>query len=254
MKRKFNNMFRGKAPLMLLLGCLVIAAAVAGTLSLRNGTKEEPEQSQYIDLDTPKDDYVKATQTAEPPTEEESTENVVVNVQPTVEETTTEAVTEEPQTDVAATVEPEIEKPAVPKLHFSSDDKISWPVQGNVVLDYSMDSTIYFPTLDQYKCNPAIVIQGEVGTEVLCPVDAKVITIDHNEEIGDFMVLDLGDNYQAKIGQLKDIPVSIGDEVKAGDVLGCVADPTKYYVVEGSNVYFSMTKDGAPIDPLDYIQ
>ena len=46
--------------------------------------------------------------------------------------------------------------------------------------------------------------------------------------------------------------LSIGDEVKAGDVLGCVADPTKYYVVEGSNVYFSMTKDGAPIDCLLY--
>ena len=39
-----------------------------------------------------------------------------------------------------------------------------WPARGNVLLDYSMDSTIYFPTLEQYKCNPGLVIQSEVST------------------------------------------------------------------------------------------
>ena len=42
--------------------------------------------------------------------------------------------------------------------------------------------------------------------------------------------------------------------LQAGAVIGKVAEPTKYYVVEGANLYFSMTKDGVPIDPLDYIQ
>lgn len=117
-----------------------------------------------------------------------------------------------------------------------------------------MESTIYFPTLEQYKCNPSIVIQSDVNTPVKSPCDAKVIAVGENEELGNFIVVDLGDNYQAKFGQLKEIAVAAGETVKTGEVLGYVAEPTKYYVVEGSNLNFSMTKEGIAVDPLDYIQ
>ena len=43
---------------------------------------------------------------------------------------------------------------------FMEDDGMGWPVPGNVVLNYSMDKTIYFSTLSQYKYNPAIVISA----------------------------------------------------------------------------------------------
>lgn len=48
-------------------------------------------------------------------------------------------------------------------LDFADTDKLSWPVTGNIVLGYCMDTTTYFPTLDQYKVNPANVIQSEVS-------------------------------------------------------------------------------------------
>ena len=38
--------------------------------------------------------------------------------------------------------------------------------------------------------------------------------------------------------------------VAAGDVVGKVAKPTIYYTQEGTNVYYKLTKDGVPIDPL----
>ena len=46
----------------------------------------------------------------------------------------------------------------------------------------------------------------------------------------------------------------IGQIVEAGDVLGVVAQPTKYYVVEGPNMYLEMQYQGGPVDPLDYIR
>ncbi len=55
-----------------------------------------------------------------------------------------------------------------------------------------MDQTIYFPTLDQFKCNPGIVIQAEVSDPVAAPANAKVLEVGSNEEIGNFVVLDLG--------------------------------------------------------------
>jgi len=39
-----------------------------------------------------------------------------------------------------------------PPLSFSAEtDKLLWPIAGNILVDYSMDKTVYFPTLDQYK-------------------------------------------------------------------------------------------------------
>ena len=73
-------------------------------------------------------------------------------------------------------------------LSYNGTDRLSWPVQGNVILDYSMDSTIYFPTLDQYKCNPALIIQGDVSEPVAAPAEAQVTEVGSNEEIGNYVV------------------------------------------------------------------
>ena len=139
-------------------------------------------------------------------------------------------------------------------LDFTDTDKLSWPVSGNIVLGYSMDTTTYFPTLDQYKVNPANVIQSEVSTPVSAPADARVVSVGTNEEIGNYVNLDLGNGYTAVCGQLKEIPVVENEYVHQGDLLGYVAEPTKYYTVEGTNVFFEFLKDGVPVDALDFLE
>ena len=139
-------------------------------------------------------------------------------------------------------------------LDFTDTDKLSWPVTGNIVLGYSMDTTTYFPTLDQYKVNPANVIQSEVSTPVSAPADARVVSVGTNEEIGNYVNLDLGNGYTAVCGQLKEIPVVENEYIHQGDLLGYVAEPTKYYTVEGTNVFFEFLKDGVPVDALDFLE
>ena len=139
-------------------------------------------------------------------------------------------------------------------LDFADTDRLSWPVNGNIVLGYSMDTTTYFPTLDQYKVNPANVIQSEVSTPVTAPADARVVSVGTNEEIGNYVNLDLGNGYTAVCGQLKEIPVVENEYVRRGDLLGYVAEPTKYYTVEGTNVFFEFLKDGIPVDALDFLE
>ena len=139
-------------------------------------------------------------------------------------------------------------------LDFTDTDKLSWPVTGNIVLGYSMDTTTYFPTLDQYKVNPANVIQSEVSTPVSAPADARVVSVGTNEEIGKYVDLDLGNGYTAVCGQLKEIPVVENEYVRQGDLLGYVAEPTKYYALEGTNVFFEFLKDGVPVDALDFLE
>lgn len=81
-------------------------------------------------------------------------------------------------------------------------------LRGNVLLDYSMDQTIYFPTLDQYKCNPGIVIQSDVSTLMGSASQCKDPEVGSNEEIGNYVVMDLGNEYTATCGQLKEVCVA----------------------------------------------
>jgi septal ring factor EnvC (AmiA/AmiB activator) len=117
-----------------------------------------------------------------------------------------------------------------------------------------MDSTVYFATLDQYKYNPAVIIAGDVNSKVFSVAPGQIVDISTNEVTGCTMTVDLGDGYNAVYGQLKELNFSVGDYVEAGHVLGYVSEPTKYFSVEGSNLYFEMTKDGTPIDPIEFFE
>jgi septal ring factor EnvC (AmiA/AmiB activator) len=65
--------------------------------------------------------------------------------------------------------------------------------------------------------------------------------------------MDIGSGYEVVYGQLKDVCVAEGYRVSEGDVIGCVSEPTKYYSVEGPNLYFQLLKDGEPVNPLEYL-
>ena len=139
-------------------------------------------------------------------------------------------------------------------LNFNDASRITWPVRGNGLLDYSMDQTIYFPTLEQYRCSPGIVIQGSIGEPVYAPANARVLETGTNEEIGTYVTLDFGNGYEAVCGQLSEVSAVPGEYLEQGQVLGYVAEPTKYYTIEGSNVFFELTQDGKAIDPMGYLE
>jgi len=146
------------------------------------------------------------------------------------------------------------EEPNITYTFSPETDDLLWPIAGNIILDYSMDKTVYFTTLDQYKYNPAVLIQGQVGQEVLCGADGKVDRILSNDELGTIVHVDFGDGYEGVYGQLKEIAVEEGSLVQPGVKLGVVSEPTHYFAKEGINVYFQILKDGEPVDPMDLLQ
>ncbi len=180
---------------------------------------------------------------------------------PEMEEETQVANTDEVEAEIEEEVEEEVEEKPQQKpeakpesLSFSAEDTLIWPVDGNVILNYSMDQTVYFATLDQYKYNPALVISGETGEPVLAAADGKVTAIGSDARLGNTLTVDLGDGYQTIYGQLQEIRVEEGQKLNQGDVIGYIEDPTKYYTVEGPNLYFQLLKDGKPENPLEYME
>ena len=137
-----------------------------------------------------------------------------------------------------------------PTLDFREEDGLVWPIVGDVLINYSMDKTIYFPTLQQYKYNPAIVIAATRGESITAAANGRVTSVEYDPVIGNMVVMDLGNGYELTYGQLENITVSEGSYVSVGDGIGTVASPTKYYSLEGTNVYFKLTKDGEPVNPM----
>ena len=164
----------------------------------------------------------------------------------------TDASEKEETVSIAETEDdtPAISTAMQPTLSFSDNDSLVWPVVGNILINYSMDKTIYFPTLDQYKYNPAIVIQANEGDMITAAAAGKVTSVFTDPQIGNAVTMDLGNGYEITYGQLTGILVSEGSYVSMGDMIAQVAAPTKYYSVEGTNVYFKLTKDGEPVNPM----
>lgn len=136
------------------------------------------------------------------------------------------------------------------ELNFSNE--IMRPVEGETLIPYSMDKSVYFQTLDQYKYNPAMIIKAEEGENVLACAEGKVTDIYNDAELGEVLVLELGDGYEAVYGQLTNIKVSVDDYVNAGDVIATVSTPTKYFSTEGSNLYFRLDSGETAVNPEDF--
>ena len=139
------------------------------------------------------------------------------------------------------------------EINFSEEDKLIWPVSGAVLMNYSMDKTVYFATLEEYKYNPALIIGGAVNDQVVSAGKGIVKSIDKTPQEGTTVTVDMGNGYEAIYGQLQNVQVKTGDSVEAKTVLGYLAEPTRYYSVEGCNLYFEFRKDGQPVDPLQYL-
>lgn len=200
----------------------------------------------------------KQKELAEQETQEE-TESVVNTVEPKSKEVDMEALqkermnagkTETKEETQAQTMEQTAETANL-NLHFPGE--IAWPIEGKVILNFSMDQTVYFETLKQYQYNPALIISGKVNDKVCSVCDGKVVSVLNDAKTGTTVTLDIGDGYQAVYGQLKEIPVATGEYVAKGQCIGYLSEPTKYYLSEGANLYFQILQEGNPVNPQDYL-
>lgn len=135
-------------------------------------------------------------------------------------------------------------------LSFDEEKGLRWPVDGDVIMNYSMSNVIYFQTLDQYKCNPAIIIQAKVGEDVLNAAKGIVSDISYNEETGNTVTVSIGDGYKVIYGQLENLNVKEGQTINESTVIGTIAEPTKYYIKEGTNLFFQVLQEDETVNPM----
>lgn len=223
---------REKSAAIGLVVCFIGMIAIVGMITFSQYQRKLEEQNQLAEAEM---------------TEENNDMDVPVQISNT-DAVQAELEQIEENTDIVQeTVQEEI-------LSFTVNDVLAWPMEGNVILGYSMDKTVYFSTLDQYKYHPAILIAGEVETSILAAADGKIESIQTSAQTGTTITMSLGNGYKAVYGQVKELTVQEGDTVSKGEKLGVLSAPTKYYSVEGPNLYFQVLKDETPVNPMEYME
>lgn len=211
------------------------------TQSKKTAGSEAGEESDELEEESGKTSKKQDKQTKETKTDSDGSKEGMFDE-------SEETMLREPEASeaLAATVQP--------VLNFGDEDQLVWPIVGNILINYSMDKTVYFPTLQQYKYNPAIVISANVGESIAAAAEGRVVSVSYDRQLGNTVVMDLGNEYELTYGQLDNITVSEGSYVVTGDIIGSVASPTKYYSTEGANVYFKLTKNGEPVNPISKLK
>lgn len=200
----------------------------------------------FWEVDSPGVDARLSSQTNEKVTAKEAGEDVV-------EEGDLHEKESELGEDEESAVETGVTDAVAVNYNFPSSMKMDWPLYGDLIMNFSMDKTIYFETLGQYRYNSALVIKAETGSNVHASANGVVKELYNSTELGNVVVLDIGEGYELIYGQLDNITVNVGDVVNSGDIFGTVAEPSVYYSSEGSNLYMKMTKDGVPVNPMDVL-
>lgn len=272
-KIEVKKMKKEKTIRLAIGGLLLTAVLVSGITVAQIDRKQSARTEENAHTETAQAVKKSTDSTEDEKTTQETAGNVAgqdtqaAQTQPDVSVSTqsdeVEAVADEVEAEIPETTETgaeaeETKETSAPVQaavgNFTEESVLSWPVEGSVAMDYSMDTTTYFQTLNVYKCNPAMIISAHVGDPVQAAADGTVSSIKVNEETGNTVTVDMGNGYEATYGQMTNLAVKEGDAVTQDTVLGYIEKATKYYTKEGDNLYFAVTKDGKPVDPVQYME
>ncbi|MBO5509343.1 MAG: M23 family metallopeptidase [Lachnospiraceae bacterium] len=280
---KLKSFFTTKGFYIALTVGVVAFAVLMGVYEYRSNEKKFLGDNA-IDLNKPYVEGVPATESLEPAdiasnvvdNKKNDTDNTKVNeaaIQKK-EDTTAEATEEEKKVETSSSVNSDaVENTSsdVQIAGFDGESELAWPLissgntagetdasgvvgSGNIVLPYSMDTTIYFETLGVYKCNPGVMLRGNEGENVYAVYGGTVTSVEETKEFGTVVTVDMGNGYEAKYGQLMNVCVKEGNIIASGQNIAEVGPVSSYYEKEGNHLYLAITKDGIPVNPILLIE
>ena len=218
-KRNFSGNISGKGYYIALVLC-AIAIGISGYLYYRNTNEPaaENQESAQVAVEEPNLDVpAAATQPDRMP-----------------------LIQEEPE----ATEPPVVEKPG----------KRMWPVSGETISDYAVESLSYNQTTRDWRTHAGVDIAAEAGTPVLAAADGEVYSVYEDDIMGTTVVLIHSGGYSTSYASLdKEVAVTPGDMVTAGQSIGTVGRTALLESAIGDHVHFSVSCSGQRMDPAEFL-
>lgn len=191
-------------------------------------------------------------------------ENVQPLVTPTPIEFNNQPQTEEETTVTSSDVEVEVE----PKDPAASEEVVeTWgkktekpkelkkPVDGDIVKEFSMDKLLYSNTLGDWRTHSGVDIAGNVGDKVYAAYDGTIKDIYNDSKYGITIVIDHQNNFKTIYSNLlSDNVVSVGQQVKQGDVISGIGETAMYEVSDEPHLHFEVSDNDELLNPADFFK
>lgn len=142
---------------------------------------------------------------------------------------------------------------------LSSSETLSkvftWPVQGTVLRDYSMEALALDPTMGDWRTHGGLDIAAAQGVKVLSISAGTVEQIYNDGMMGTTVVVNHGGGLQSWYCNLdENVTVEAGDSVDIGSELGTVGSTALAEVGVSSHVHLETILHGQPVDPREYLE
>lgn len=232
----------GSAGFYAVLALCVLVVGVGGSVALFSG-RDKPAEAQSVPAGT--DLIIPAEETPVMPELPALVETIgPAEEAPPEEEPPEEApppMPEVPVDDTPVTVE-------APRLIVS-------PLNGEVVTVFSVDQLVYSETLGDWRTHDGIDIAAVQGTTVLSASSGTVASVTDDPLMGTTVTIRHDGGYETTYANLQARPnVEAGETVSAGQIIGAVGRTAAAESAQGPHLHFSVKKDGAPVDPNEYLK
>ncbi len=161
---------------------------------------------------------------------------VTLPVQPAAPESVTQPAPQEPEPQRPAAV------------------VYTWPVNGAVLRNFSMETLALDPTLGDWRTHGGLDLAAEEGTKVIAMRSGTVSMEYEDGLMGQTVMIDHGDGLTSVYCGLGDeIPVKVGDEVETGTVIGKVENTAIAESGMSSHLHLETWLNGERVDPEEYL-
>ena len=128
------------------------------------------------------------------------------------------------------------------------------PLNGEVITPFSNGELVKSSTLNVWKTHDGVDIAGAEGEKIKSMTSGTVTDIYEDSMWGSCVVIDHGNGLVGYYcGLDKDIPVSEGQSVSAGTIIGAVGNTAEAETKDASHLHFGVKKNGSWIDPISLV-
>lgn len=172
----------------------------------------------------------------------EKTDQEILNT--ILEETQTESVEIKQKTEIK-------EDKITEAFAFKKNQNFDWPLSGDIIKDFAVDSLVYSNTLNEWRTHEGIDIAGKEGDVIVSVEDGIVERIFEDEKYGETIVVSHENGYKTFYSFVSPQNLSTENQkVRKGEAIGRLTLSTKFEAKEVTHLHFEMLKNGVKISPI----
>ena len=128
------------------------------------------------------------------------------------------------------------------------------PVEGEQIGLFAADHLAFNETTKDWRTHEGADYDAALGTPVMAAADGSVYAIYEDECFGMTVVLQHANGYTTHYSNLaEDVPVTVGQTVKAGEVLGSVGQTACAETAKQPHLHFAVFCNNVPVDPEEFL-